>query len=226
MELEDLKRLWEEQDRKLEAGIRLNTRLLQASVLGRAETSLRGLSRLLWFELLTSLLAAFWIGSFLANHVAEPRFLIPAAVLHLSVIALIVASVRQLVALKALDYNGPVIAIQKRLESLRIERIRAVLVTLLFAPLLWTPLLIVSMKGLFGVDAYAAFGTAFLIANLLFGLLLIPLAVWISKRYETRMKASPLVRSLMRTLAGRSLDSAAAYLGSISDFEKEEAFRT
>ena len=220
MELEDLKRRWEDQDRKLEAGIRLNTRLLQASVLGRAETSLRGLSRLLWFELLTSLLAAFWLGSFLANHVGEPRFLIPAAVLHLSVIALIVASVRQLVALKALDYNGPVIAIQKRLESLRVERIRAVMATLLFAPVLWTPLLIVSMKGFFGVDAYAAFGTAFLIANLLFGLLLIPLAVWISKRYETRMKASPLVRSLMRTLAGRSLDSAAASLGSISDFEK------
>jgi hypothetical protein len=222
MELEDLKRRWQDQDRKLDDGIRLNTRLLQASVLGKAETSLRGLSRHLWFELLTSLLAALWFGSFLANHVAEPRFLVPAAVLHLSVIVLIVASVRQLVALKALDYNGPIVAIQKRLESLRVERIRAVMATLLFAPVLWTPLLIVALKGLIGVDAYAAFGAAFLIANLLFGLLLIPLAVWISKRYETRRKASPLVRGLMRTLAGRSLDSAATFLGSISDFEKGE----
>ena len=223
MELDDLKRRWEDQDRKLDAGIRLNTRLLHESVLGKAEKSLRGLSRLLWFELLTNLLAAFWLGSFLANHVSEPRFLIPAAVLHLCVIALLFAGVRQLVALKAVDYSAPIVVIQKRLESLRVERIRTVTLTLLFAPLLWTPLLIVALKGLFGVDAYAACGAAFLIANLLFGLLLIPLAVWISKRYEARMKRSPLVQSLMRNLAGKSLASAAAFVRSISEFEKDES---
>ena len=223
MELEDLKQRWEEQDRRLDAGLRLNTRLLQASVLGRAETSLRGLSRLLWFELLTNLLAAFWVGSFLANHFSEPRFLIPAAALHLSVIALLVACVRQLTALKTIDYGAPIVLIQKRLESLRVERIRAVMLTFLFAPLLWTPLLIVALKGLLGVDAYAAFGAPFLIANLIFGLLLIPLAVWISKRYEVRMKGSPLIQSLMRNLAGRSLASAAGFVSSISEFEKDES---
>src|SRR6266404_1822844 len=98
MELDDLKRRLNEQDRKLDAALRLNTRVLQASVLGKAETSLGGLSRLLWFELLANLLPAFWLGSFLANHVSEPRFLIPAAALHLCVIALIAAGVRQLVA--------------------------------------------------------------------------------------------------------------------------------
>src|ERR1700686_3446862 len=105
MELDDLKRRWEDQDRRLDAGIRLNTRLLHESVLGKAEKSLRGLSRLLWFELQTNLLAAFWLGSFLANHVSEPRFLIPAAVLHLCIIALLAAGVRQLVALKTVDYG-------------------------------------------------------------------------------------------------------------------------
>ena len=223
MELDDLKRRWEDQDHRLEDAIRLNTRLLQASVLGKAGTSLRGLSRLLWFELLANLVAAFWLGAFLANHVSEPRFLIPAAALDLSVIALIVAGVRQLAALRSLDYGAPIVAIQKRLESLRVERIRAVMATLLFAPVLWTPLFIVALKGLFSVDAYAAFGAGSLIANLLLGLLVIPLAVWISKRYEARMRGSALVRRLMRTLAGRSLDSAAAFLDSISDFERTEA---
>ena len=79
-----------------------------------------------------------------------------------------------------------------------------------------------ALKGLFGVDAYAAFGAAFLVANLLFGLLVIPLAVWISKRSEARMKGSPLVQSLMRT-SRASLTSAAAFLSSISDFEEAAA---
>jgi hypothetical protein len=223
MELEDLKRRWEEQDRKLDAGLRLNTRLLQASVLGKAETSLRGLSRLLWFELLTNLLVAFWVGSFLANHLSEPRFLIPAAALHLCVIALLAAGARQLVALKTIDYSAPIVTIQKRLESLRVERIRAVTLTFLFSPLLWTPLMIVALKAFLGVDAYAAFGAPFLIANLLFGLLFLSLAVWISKRYEARMKRSPLIQCLMRTLACNSLASAAAFVRSISEFEKDES---
>ena len=223
MELDDLKRRFNEQDRKLDAALRLNRRLLQASVLGKAETSLGGLSRLLWFEVLANLLPAFWLGSFLANHVSEPRFLIPAAALHLCVIALIVAAVRQLVALKAVDYGEPIVVIQKRLESLRVERIRATMLTFLFAPLLWTPLMIVALRGLLGVDAYAAFGAPFLIANLALGLLLIPLAVWISRRYEARMKRSPLVQGLMRNLAGRSLASAADVVRSITEFEKDES---
>ena len=106
--------------------------------------------------------------------------------------------------------------IQKRLESLRVERIRTVMLTLACAPLLWTPLLIVALRWLFGVDAYAAFGALYLIANLLFGLLLMALAVWISKRYEARMNRSPLVRSLMRDLAGKSPASAAAFVNSIT----------
>jgi len=223
MELEDLKRHWEEQDRKLETSLRLNTRLLDESVLARAETALKPLSRPLWFELVMSLVPAVFLGSFLADHVSEARFLIPAAALHLCAIAVILVTVRQLVALRTIDYSAPVVAIQKRLESLRIERIRAVKLTLLFAPLLWTPLMIVTLKGLFDVDTWEALGAAYLIANLLLGLMVIPLAVWISRRYASRMERSPFVQRLMRDLAGKSLTSAAAFLSSISMFEKDES---
>ncbi|HYN44135.1 MAG TPA: hypothetical protein VE129_20330 [Thermoanaerobaculia bacterium] len=223
MELDDLKRRWEDQDRKLDAGLRLNARLLNDSVLAKADTATRGLSRLLWLELVVNLAAVLLNGSFLANHISEARFVIPAAGLHLGVIALLVASIRQLVAIGMLDYDAPIVMIQKRLESLRVERIRATKLTLLCSPLLWTPLLIVALKGLFGVDAYATCGAAFLIANLLFGVLVILLAAWTSKRYAARMERSPLVQRLMRDLAGDSLNAAAGFLSSISRFEEDES---
>lgn len=223
MELEDLKRRWEDHDRKLAASIRLNTRLLRESVLAKADTALKRLSRLLWFELVMNLLAVLLLGSFLGNHASEVRFLIPALGLHLCAIALVIASARQLVAIKTLDYSAPIVVIQKRLESLRVERIRATKLTLLLSPLLWTPLLIVTLKGFFGVDAYATLGAAFLIANLFFGLLVILLAVWISSRYAARMERSLLVQRLMWVLAGKSLTSAAGFLSSLSQFEKEES---
>lgn len=223
MELDDLKRQWEDQDRKLDASLRLNARLLHDSVLAKADTATRRLSRLLWLELVMGVATALLTGSFLANHFSEARFVIPAASLHLSVIALLVASIRQLVAIGMLDYDAPIVVIQKRLESLRVERIRATKWTLLCSPLLWTPLLIVALKGLFGVDAHATLGAAFLIANLLFGVLVILLAVWTSRRYAARMGRSPLVQSLMRDLAGDSLNAAAGFLSSISRFEEDES---
>jgi hypothetical protein len=222
MELDDLKRHWEDQDRKLDASLRLNTRLLNDSVLAKADTATRGLSRLLWLELVMTVAAVLFTGSFLANHIAEARFVIPAATLHLGGVALIVASVRQLVAIGRLDYDAPIVGIQKRLESLRVERIRATKWTLLCAPLLWTPLLIVALKGLFGVDAYETLGPVYLSANLLLGVLVILLAVWASRRYA-RMGRSPLVQSLMRDLAGDSLNTAAGFLTSISRFEDDES---
>jgi hypothetical protein len=219
MELDDLKKRWEEQDRKLDASIRLDTALLRASVLGKTGTALR----LLVASLVIDLAIALWLGSFVADHVAQTRFLVPGAALLVGVIALAILSVRQIEALSQVDYDAPIVTIQKRLESLRVERIRSVKWTLLLAPLAWTPLLIVAQKALVGVDAYAIFDTAWLAGNVVFGLLVIAVAVWVSRRYEDRMERSPLVRSLMRDLAGYNLNAAAAFLGSLSEFEKEEA---
>ncbi|MBK9090849.1 MAG: hypothetical protein IPL90_18125 [Holophagales bacterium] len=222
MELDDLKRRWEDQDKKLDASLRLNTRLLNESVLARTDTALQRSSRLLWFELALSVVAVLWTGSFLAKHISEPRFLIPGVGLHLFVIALILAGVRQLVAIRTLDYSAPIVVIQKRLESLRVERVRATKLTLLCSPLIWTAVLVVVPKGLFGVDVYAIFGAAYLLANLLLGLLVILLAVWISKRYAARMERSPLAQRLMRNLAGHSLNAAVDFLSSVSRFEEDE----
>ena len=223
MELEDLKRRWEAQDGKLETSLRLNTRLLRDSVLARAETALGGLSRLLRIELLVNLGAAFCTGSFLATHLTQTRFLVPGVTLHLCVIALLIAGVRQLVALRTVDLGAPIVAIQRQMETLRIERIRATTYALVASPLLWTPLLIVALEGLFGVDAYTAIGVPYLLANLALGVLVVVLAVWISRRYAERMDRSPLAQRVMRHLAGQSLTSAAAFLSSISEFEHDQS---
>ncbi len=222
MDLDDLKQRWAEQDRKLDASLRLNNRLLQASALSRAETPLRRLSLLLWAELVLDLILVLWLGSFLAEHVSEARFLIPAAVLHLFVIALGGAGVYQLVAIRALDHGKPIVEIQKSLEALRIQRIRATMLVLLAAPLLWIPLLIVTLKGWLGIDAYVVFDGGWLVANVLFGLAVIPLAVWLSRRYASRMERSPRVQRLLRDLAGHNLNAALGFLERLEEFEAEK----
>lgn len=221
MEIEDLKQRWQEQDRKLEASLQLNRSLLNEAVLNKVATATTRLFRLVTVELVLNLAVALWLGSFLAEHASEPRFLLPAAVLAVGVIALIVDCVRQMVTLKTVDPAEPVAAMQKKLGRLRVQRTRTMQWILLTAPLVWIPLLIVGLEGLLGLDAYAIFSQRWLAANLLFGAAVIPLAVWTSRRYADRMERSPFVQRLMRDLAGRNVNAAMGFLGRLESFEQE-----
>lgn len=221
MEIDDLKRSWEDQNRKLDAILRLNTNVLRESALSKASTATTRLSWLLMAEILLDLVLCVWLGSFNADHITEPRFLIPGIVLHLFAIGALILGVHQWLALKRIDYGAPVLAIQKRLGELRVQRVRATKLILLSAPLLWTPLLIVTLKGLLGVSAYAIFTSTWLATNVAFGVAVIPLAVWISRRYGDRMERSPLVQRLMRDLAGYNLNVATGFVDSLARFEEE-----
>jgi hypothetical protein len=222
MDLDELKTLWQEKDRKLDATVRLNRQLLREVVLGKAETALERLSLFLWVELMLNAGGTIMLGWFLFDHLAEPRFLLPALALQAGLVVLIVAAGRQLAALAGIDYDAPVVEIQRRLATLRAERIRTMKWTLLLAPLAWVPLCIVGMKGLFDVNAYTTFSIPWLVANLVFGLLVIPTGVWASRRYADRLGHWPIARRLLRDIGGQNLAAAQIFLNSLSEFDDGE----
>ncbi len=221
MEIEEIKNRWAETNRNLETSVRLNKVLLQQLNLGKANTLLTGLSRGIAFELIVNVIGIVLLGAFAADHIREPRFLLPAVALDVYAIALVAAGARQLAAINGLDYDEPVVVLQKKLVDLRVTRIRTTLWTLLFAPFMWVPLLIVALRGLFGVDAYAA-GPAWLVANALFGVAVIPLAIFVAKRYGSRLASFTPMRALADAIAGRSLTAALDHLAALRRFEEDD----
>ena len=221
MDIEDMKQRWEEADRKLDASLRLSTRLLRESALGKAARATSRLSWLMLSEILLNLGLVVWLGSFIADHFAQARFAIPALALDLGAIALLIAQGHQWFTLRGVDYGAPVVAIQKELGRLRLQELRVLKWVMVTAPLAWTPLLIVAIKGLLGLDAYVLFSGAWLAANVAFGLAVLLLAVWVSRRYADRMERSPLIQRMMRNLSGYNLNAAAGFLSSLARFEEE-----
>jgi hypothetical protein len=222
MELDDLKGKWAEYDRKLDTSIRLNAAVLRASGLDRAGSALAGLSRALVFEIVANAVVVVLLGSFIGSNLGQARFLVPAAILDVFALALIQVGIRQWVALRAIDWSAPVVAIQKRLESLRIGRIRTTKWVLLLSPLLWTPLLVVSQRAFFGVDAFAVLDATWLAANVLFSVVFILVVMWVSGRHADQWRNSPLVRRLMDDVAGRSLTRARGFLEAVARFDGDE----
>lgn len=221
MELDDLKRRWEAQDPKLDAGLRLNLSLVQATVLQKTRGALRWVSAGLWVGLMMNVVSVLLLGSFWFDHLHEPRFLIPGLVLHLAAIALLATGVRQLVALSQIDYGAPVVEIQRRLGAIRTEREREILWVFLASPLLWTPLLIVGVRGLLGIDPYLFLGPRYLAANVAAGLAVLLLGGWIARRYASRVERSPRLQAFLHTLAGDRLNRALGFVQSLDRFAAE-----
>jgi hypothetical protein len=217
VEIDEVKNMWRESNRRLEASMRLNMVLLGQLNLRKTGTSLRWLSGGIAAELIVNAIGILLLGLFIAAHLQEPRFLVPAALLDAYAIALVIAGARQLAAIGGIDYDEPVVAIQRRLEMLRLQRIRTTLATLLFAPLMWVPFAIVALRAL-GVDLYAA-GWSWLAANALFGVAFILVAIAVARRFGHRFARSARMRALADAIAGRTLASAIESLDSIARFE-------
>ena len=223
VEMDDLRKTWADYDRKLDTNVRLSRQLLMATTLNRVRSPLRRLAFFLGLESIIQLAVVAALGSFIFEHIRTPRFALPAAALDVFAIVILVAMIRQIAGALQIDYDKPIAIIQKQLEDLRVLRIRYIQGIFLVATLAWTPLLIVALKGFWGLDAYRLFGTEYLAANVLVGWAIIPLALWLSRKFSDRMGRSPIIQRLMRDLAGYNLNAATTFLAKLSEFEKEGA---
>lgn len=219
--LDELKSMWEANDRKLDESVRLNRVLLRGERLRGVRAPLRQLIFELSMEIAASAVAMALLGNFFAQPIAEARFVWPAALLDLWLLFCIVASARQLVRAKRIAYDGPVATIQGQLGELRILRVRTFRVALLSGQIVWwIPFSIVALKMLFGIDAYRFLSAGVIAVNLLFGVAVIPAAIWMTKRFGHRFKRSGWMGRLADEIAGRSLSEAQRTVTEIVEFEK------
>ncbi len=219
MELDDLRTVWAAQDRRLDEALRLNRRLLTLE-LDKARSAMQRLRWMLGIELAVGGVILLALGSFIVAHLSEPRFSVPALLMHLVVAGVCGSAGWQWVKAGEIHYDAPVAEIQRRLEGLRVVRIRTTQGVLLCGPLLWTLFVIVCLRGL-GVDAYELLGMRYLLANLGFGIAFVLAVVWVCRRFADRLERATWVRSLARDVAGRNLTAALDQLARIAAFERE-----
>jgi hypothetical protein len=212
MELDELKERWAEHDRKLDESIRLNRRLLRDMYTRRARFALWRLAAMLAAGALFMLAIIVSLGRFIAQNWSMPRIAWPAIVLDVLAIATLAALNAQIGLALNINYNQPIAVIQKRLETLRKFRIRYIQAIFLMATLTWVPIFIVLTR---------LFDTAWVVANVVFGLLVLAIGVWVARRYGDRMSNSAFGRRFLRELAGYNLNAASDFMATLAEFEKD-----
>ncbi len=212
MELDELKERWAEHDRKLDESIRLNRRLLRDMYTRRARFALWRLAAMLAAGALFMLAIIVSLGRFIAQNWSMPRIAWPAIVLDVLAIATLAALNAQIGLALNINYNQPIAVIQKRLETLRKFRIRYIQAIFLMATLTWVPIFIVLTR---------LFDTAWVVANVVFSLLVLGIGVWVARRYGDRLSNSAFGRRFLRELAGYNLNAASDFMATLAEFEKD-----
>jgi hypothetical protein len=212
MELDELKQKWAEHDRKLDDSIRLNRQLLRDMYTRRARFALWRLAAMLAAGALCMLAIIVSLGRFIAQNWSMPRIAWPAIVLDVLAIATLAALNAQIGLALNINYNQPIAVIQKRLETLRKFRIRYIQAIFLMATLTWVTIFIVLTR---------LFNTAWVVANVVFGLLVFAIGIWVARRYGDRMSNSAFGRRFLRELAGYNLNAASDFMATLAEFEKD-----
>ena len=225
--LDDLKNEWLARDRQLETSLRMNTLLLREALLEKHGGSQGGAGACNLFQILFTIPFLAFFGWFIARHLDQPAFLIPAVLLQAWTVVMLALSIQQRGALRDLDYSRPVVALQGEIEQVKIARLTTFKWAFLTGQLLWwIPFVLVVFKAL-GVDLYtvSAFMPRFIAWNLAFGVALIPFALWASKLLVGRLGGSPRFQQFTDGIAGSDIAVARGFLAKLALFERDAAAR-
>ncbi len=189
MDLDEMKLAWQALETRVET--------LEAH---RATGKVRRLGGPTAWELAADSIGLLLTGSFLYHFGSDWRYLLPGLMLHIAATLAVVTGVRQLILLSKLDIAGSVLATQKTLAALHAERLRVNRALLTFIPLLWPPLLIVVLRAL-GGDPYKALPSNWLWGNVIFGIVMVPVGLWLSNRLGDRL-GNEKIRQALSDLDG------------------------
>jgi hypothetical protein len=223
MELQELKDIWNEYDRKLDRNLQLNMQLLKQLNLDKAKNKL---NRLLWFkgiEIAVFILMAFYLGRFIANNWPALHFIIAGLILASVLVMWIVYVVKQLAIIADLQmgYADAIAPIQKKIEQLKLHIVNYTKYSFVLLPL-YPVMLLVAGKAFLHVDFFEPQRRLYFLSNVAVGLVLIPVALWFFKLLSAKNIGESVSKNLLVGTGWHQANSAHNFLNEIEKFEQED----
>jgi hypothetical protein len=222
MDLQELKELWSEYDRKLDKNLQLNLQLLRKinfdKVAGKART-------LFLYKLVEMVLLMFmlvYLIDFEIKNITDLSLTIPGAITLIFIIAAFITDIRMMAIIGKLrsDYDAPVSPMQKEVEKLKLLIIGYVKWSFLSIPF-YPALLIVAGKVFLHINFWDINHHNYLYANIFIGTLLVPLFSWMYVQLSKPVIKNNLVKNFLSGSGWNQAHSAQEFLEEIERFEKD-----
>ena len=222
MDLDDLKAEWAKRDQALQQSLQAQTKLSRALLVESQMQKLRGHTGMNAFELIVYIAFVVFFGATAASSWGHWTVFVPTVLLDIWTIAMGALTFAERARLREVDFSAPVLDIQKRLAALQGERARVFQWAFLTGQILWwTPFILVLFWALLRVDLLAVSEPvrSFVAINIVVGVALIPVLLWVAHVIGPQLAESSVGRSLLDSVTGRGLAEARAIAARLAQFE-------
>jgi hypothetical protein len=189
MELEDLKNVWEQYDKKLVGNLKLNEELLKKMNLDKSKHEISGRLKYEVFSLIGNVLFSLYLAVSTFKYSSDIMLLIPGIIsFGLLVLVLIFCATRIKSLLEIDFYNSTVVTLQKALNSFQLRYFKINKYELYLFPVFLITIIPIMAKALINLDVYSHLNKFILYVVIGF-VFYYSAAIWIYKDwYEKKMK--------------------------------------
>jgi hypothetical protein len=223
MELQELKNIWTEYDKKLDKTLQINMKLLRKMNFDKIANKATTLLMYKLIEMAILLFMMIYLYSFAIQYFTVPEFCISALLTAGFITAGFVSDIRQVIIAAQLraDYAAPIAPIQKKIVKLKmliVNYVKGSLFSIPFFPFL----LLLAGKIMFDIDFWEAKRRTYFITNVGLGLVLLPVFIWLYLQLNKRDVKRPWIKGLLVGSGWNQAQAAENFLKEIQDFEIEE----
>lgn len=207
MELEEMKTIWGQFDKKLDTLLLLNEQHARQLTLQKVKSSLYRhiISRSI--ELVIGLIAISFLADVALGASSVPSVLVSALILCAFTILGVAACVNQIYWVSQIDYAASIPTLQKNLLRLESQTLVFTRFLMLLLPL-YPVYLIVGAWCLTGIDIVSEGNSAWWLAQIIFAIACLPLIIWLWRKISYRNIDIPWVKTVIRGIGGTSLTRA------------------
>ena len=184
MEMDELQRAWGQLDARLAEQGRQLAQVRRQRGMDAVRTRLRWISLGQLVELGVGLAIVLWAGSYWFEHRTQAHLLAYGLALHAYGLGLLCFAVTQLLWLASIDYQAPVLVVQRKVQRLGQLRAFSGRTMLAAGMLAWVPLVMVGLAAV-GLDLWVT-RPGVVWANLAVGVGIVLGIEWFHRRYPDR----------------------------------------
>lgn len=217
MELEELKNKWNEQNKKLNESLRLNEDLIENVKIDKTKSKMYGLLIKRIAEAIVFFIIVMMLGTYIGNNFTLTAPVISALVLFAFSIVGLSGSIGQIFYIMSIDYEKPVVEIQKDISRVRTHSIQILRLILLSVPF-YTAYIFLGAKIILGFDLFTSADDIWLITQAVFSVILLFPTFWLVRELGRKTNKKWL-KGLLDKLVGSTTFDAVRLLEDLNEFK-------
>lgn len=218
MKDEELNELLKTFDGKLNRSLEINLRTVNEMKMQKSVFALNKLRAYSIIEIIVGAIFIIFLGNFIYENLISLSLTISAVILDIFAIVIVAGAVRQLILISDFEVSSSVTESQRILATLRTHQITYLRLAILQFPF-FLAYILVGFKVFFNTDIWQTGNKNWIISNIIFGIILIPISVWIVRKIQPANINIKWIRTLVETTVGKEISAAMTFLDEIENFK-------